>query len=62
MNTEDDVFRRLKRSPWRQAWDDFILSGNDDGNHHVLERHGWTIDEFITHGLENGYIEKDKDE
>jgi len=62
MNTEDDVFRRLKRSCWKQAWDDFILSGDDDANHHVLKGHGWTIEEFITFGLENGHIEKDKDE
>ena len=62
MNEEDIVFRRLRRSPWIEAWNDFILSGDDESNHHVLHRHGWEIEEFIEFGLENGYIEKDKDE
>jgi hypothetical protein len=62
MNNEDEVFTRLKQSPWRQVWDDFILSGDDDGNHHVLTRHGWTIEEFISYGIENNYITKEKNE
>lgn len=58
MKDEDRVFERLKRSPWKTAWDEFILSGDDDSNHHVLERHGWTYEEFVSYGLSHGYIKK----
>lgn len=62
MSDEKELFERLRRSPWKTAWDDFILSGDDSSNTHVLKKHGWTWEDFISHGIEKGYIERVLDE
>lgn len=57
MTEEDKVFSILKRTPWINVWYEFILSGDDDANHHVLEKHGWTYHTFLMHGIEYGHIQ-----
>jgi hypothetical protein len=59
MNDEDRLFEAILRTPWPIVWDEFILSGNDEGNYHVLRRHGWDIEEFIEYGIRHKFITKE---
>lgn len=57
-DSDRELFEKLKKSPWADVWEEFILSGNDDNNHHILHKNGWTWDEFIDYGIEHNHINR----
>lgn len=57
--TEEETFRRLKRSSFEKVFGKFVaqsISGKK-ADSELLNKYGWTLEEFLDESKRRGYIQ-----